>query len=274
MAQNDSLSEAPVNAVAESIEEAQREVADVAESDPAGPQDDEASSDEGLRSPVAVQQAAALWESALPEASVEACIEGILFVTDRPVSLNELARALDITKRATEHAVEALAADCSERGLRIQRNEDKVQLVSAPSVAPAIQRFLGLESASRLSRAALESLSIIAYRQPITRPEIDDLRGVNSDGVMRTLIARGLVEAVGRRETVGQPFEYGTNFRFLEYFGIQSLDDLPPVSISRAGTEPEDEDGVEAELNQDAFGEAAFIEGADADVEAAAETDG
>ena len=116
------------------------------------------------------------------------------------------------------------AYDCSAK-------DDEVQLVSAPEAGPAIQQFLGLDSESKLSRAGLESLSIVAYRQPITRPEIDELRGVNSDGVLRTLLSHGLVAPIGRRETVGHPIEYGTTFQFLEYFGISSLDELPPIDI-------------------------------------------
>lgn len=158
-------------------------------------------------------------------------LEGILFVADRPVALAELAQALEAPRDAVERALAEIDAACRDRGVRLQRNGGHVQMVSAPEAAEAIQRFLGLEASARLSRAALESLSIIAYRQPLTRPEIDALRGVNSDGVLRTLLARGLVEPVGRRETVGHPVEYGTTFQFLEYFGLGSLADLPPLGM-------------------------------------------
>jgi segregation and condensation protein B len=158
-----------------------------------------------------------------------ALIEGLLFVTDGPVNLVALARALDVSRARVERGLKDLTTMYSGRGLRLQRTNGHVQLVSAPEVADAIERYLGLEAAAHLSRAALETLSIIAYRQPVTRPEIDEVRGVNSEGVLRTVIARGLVEPVGRRETVGHPFEYGTTFLFLEYFGLTSLEELPPV---------------------------------------------
>ena len=202
------------------------ELAEAIEVSPAAPLDDRADP------PGSRGRQAALWHAAGVAPSLQAQVEGILFVSDRPVDLGELMRSLDATRAMVEQALDGLATDCAERGLRVQRNNGLVQLVSAPEVAPAIQRFLGLEDSTRLSRAALESLSIIAYRQPITRPEIDALRGVNSDGVMRTLLSRGMVEPVGQRETVGHPIEYGTTFRFLEYFGIGSLDELPPLELA------------------------------------------
>jgi len=172
-------------------------------------------------------------EPTIPQSALRADIalrlEGILFVADRPVAVSELAQVLDAPRPAVERALASLAEACGARGVRLQRNNGHVQLVSAPEAAEDIQRFMGLEASARLSRAALETLSIIAYRQPLTRPEIDALRGVDSDGVMRTLLARGLVEVVGRRETVGHPIEFGTTFQFLEYFGLASLADLPPL---------------------------------------------
>jgi segregation and condensation protein B len=160
-----------------------------------------------------------------------ALIEGVLFVTDGPVTVAALARALDVSRVRVDRGLQDLAAvyGGQRRGVRLQRTNGHVQLVSAPEVAGVIERYLGLEATSHLSRAALEALSIIAYRQPVTRPEIDEVRGVNSEGVLRTVISRGLVELVGRRATVGHPFEYGTTFLFLEYFGLTGLDELPPV---------------------------------------------
>lgn len=166
-------------------------------------------------------------------------VESILFVADRPVAVADLAQVLGTDRRAIEQALGEIARACDTRGVRLQRAGGQVQLVSAPEAAEAIQRFLGLESSTRLSAAALEALSIIAYRQPVTRPEIEDLRGVNSDGVLRTLLMRGLVAPVGRRETVGHPVEYGTTFQFLEYFGLRGLGDLPPLASL---VDPEDPD--------------------------------
>jgi segregation and condensation protein B len=177
---------------------------------------------------------------AMPPLALTALVEAVLFVADAPVEVADLARALEASRPALEQSLAELATRCDgSRGVRLQRAGGRVQLVSAPEAAAAIERFLGLEHTTRLSRAALDALSIIAYRQPVTRPEIDVLRGVDSDAVMRTLLARGLVEVVGRRETVGHPVEYGTTFLFLEYFGLTGLGDLPPIELVDASALPE-----------------------------------
>lgn len=159
--------------------------------------------------------------------ALAAQVEAILFVADEPVAVADLSRALLADRRAVEAALDEMAAACAERGVRLQRANGRVQLVTAPEMADAVGRFLGLESSTRLSRAALEVLSIVAYKQPVTRPEVDEVRGVCSDAALGTLVSRGLVESLGRRETVGHPVEYGTTFRFLEYFGLSRLEDLP-----------------------------------------------
>jgi segregation and condensation protein B len=102
-------------------------------------------------------------------------------------------------------------------------------LATVPEAGPHIERFLGLDLTSRLSQAALESLALIAYRQPITRAQVEAIRGVNCDGVLRTLLARGLVEPVGRLEQAGRPYLYGTTFQFLQYFGLDGLEQLPSL---------------------------------------------
>ena len=156
-------------------------------------------------------------------------IESLLFVADAPVTPAQLAAALDVEPKAVEEALDQLAADYQQRGLRLQRKAGRVQLVTAPEAAPAVERFLGLELSSKLSPAALETLAIVAYRQPVTRAQVEAIRGVNSDSVLRTLINKGLIEEVGRLEQVGRPILYGTTFEFLQYFGLQDLQDLPPL---------------------------------------------
>lgn len=156
-------------------------------------------------------------------------IEALLFVADGPVSIERLAQALDTSPAVVESALGALAASLSQRGLRVQRRGREVQLVTVPAAAQAIERFLGIEDPGRLSAAALETLAIVAYRQPITRAAIEQLRGVNCEHVLRSLVARGLVEEVGRQETAGRPVLYGTGFGFLRYFGLSALDELPPL---------------------------------------------
>ena len=162
-------------------------------------------------------------------AALLAQLEAVLFVAARPVSVAELVQALEVDRRAVEAALKALGSAAAERGIRLQRDGNEVQLASAPEAAAAIERFLGLEATARLSKAALETLSIVAYRQPVTRPEIDALRGVNSEATLRTLLARELVEPAGERATVGHPVEYRTTFQFLEYFGLGSLEELPSL---------------------------------------------
>ncbi|MDQ4077831.1 MAG: SMC-Scp complex subunit ScpB [Chloroflexota bacterium] len=157
-------------------------------------------------------------------------VEAILFVADTPVEIADLAKVSEASTEEVEAALAELADDLEARGLRLQRFRDQVQLVTAPQYAPWVERFLGLELSSKLSTAALETLAIIAYQQPITRAEIDAIRGVNSSGTLRTLIQRELVEEVGRLETVGNPYLYATTPTFLQYFGLSGLDELPPLS--------------------------------------------
>jgi segregation and condensation protein B len=112
-------------------------------------------------------------------------------------------------------------------------------LTTAPEVAEAVERFLGLEATSRLSRAALETLAIVAYQQPVTRPYIEGVRGVSSDGVMKSLLGKGLVQEIGRAEGPGRPILYGTAPDFLQHFGLNSLTELPALVLP----EPEGENG-------------------------------
>ena len=163
------------------------------------------------------------------EFSLEHILEALIFVSDGPVSIDDLGRTVDKDASAIEEALTRLTASCEGRGIRLQRTRDRVQLVSAPEAAAFIQKLLGLELSARLSLAGLETLAIIAYRQPVTRPQIETIRGVNSDGVIHNLSSRGLIEEVGRLETVGHPIQYGTTFDFLQYFGLRSIDDLPPL---------------------------------------------
>jgi segregation and condensation protein B len=112
-------------------------------------------------------------------------------------------------------------------------------LTSAPEAAEAIETFLGLEATSRLSGAALEALAIIAYQQPVTRPQVDAIRGVNSDGVMKNLLHKGLIQEVGRAEGPGRPILYSTTPEFLGHFGLASLDDLPPLNMEELTSKDE-----------------------------------
>lgn len=165
------------------------------------------------------------------ELSQLALLESVLFVASGPVSAGRLAAALDLTPAAVDSLLRELDATYEGRGLRLQwSGERMVQLATAPASSAAVERFLGLEVTTRLSQAAVEVLAIVAYNQPVTRPQIDQVRGVNSDGAIRSLLSKGLVEEVGRLEKPGRPILYGTTADFLQHFGLGSLEELPPLS--------------------------------------------
>ncbi|MEA3337225.1 MAG: SMC-Scp complex subunit ScpB [Chloroflexota bacterium] len=180
-----------------------------------------------------------------------ALIEALLYVAPGPVTVENLAAALEVNGNQVEEALQLLSGAQENRGLQIQRIGSRVQLVTSPDAAVYIERFLGLDLRTRLSPAAMETLAIIAYRQPVTRAHIEELRGVSSDGVLRTLLHLGLVEQGERLEQAGRPFQYRTTFDFLQYFGLNSLESLPPLGITEAedrfGEAEEPEQGETAE---------------------------
>jgi segregation and condensation protein B len=158
-------------------------------------------------------------------------VESLLFVAAEPVAVRDLARVLMLSLDAVESALEQLMTDYRTRGIRLLRHQEQVQLVSAPEAASVVQRFLGLQNAApRLSNAALETLAIIAYKQPITRAGIEAVRGVDCSGSVRTLLQRGLIAEVGRLQAVGRPVLYGTTEDFLKHFGLASIEQLPQVA--------------------------------------------
>lgn len=178
---------------------------------------------------------------------IEILLEALLFVAEGPLAIGDLARALECEEEAVEAALEVLHGDLAARGVRLARSGQRVRLVSAPEAAGAVERLLGQDTGSRLSAAALETLAIIAYRQPITRAQVEAIRGVNSDGVIRTLQGRGLIASQGRLEQVGRPEILGTTMDFLEYFGLSSLVDLPTLpELPEPDAAPRDDHRQEA----------------------------
>lgn len=167
----------------------------------------------------------------LPELSLSALLEGLLFSAAEPVTSTQLGAALELTSTQIEKGLESLEEDLRARGLRLQRHSGRVQLTTAPEMAEQVENFLGLEATSHLSRAALEALAIIAFQQPVTRPQVDAIRGVNSDGVMKSLLSKGLLQEVGRSEGPGRPILYGTTPDFLQHFGLNSLSELPALDL-------------------------------------------
>jgi len=170
-------------------------------------------------------------------------LEALLFVAPEAVAPAQLAAALDIPVKEVEDGLQGLESQYTQRGLRLQWHQGRVQITTAPETALLVERFLGLEATSRLSRAALETLAIIAYQQPVTRPAIDAIRGVNSDGVLKSLLSKDLIQESGRAERPGRPILYNTTPAFLSHFGLGSLTDLPPlvpVEPEITDTEPTD----------------------------------
>jgi len=182
-------------------------------------------------------------ENSQPD-NISAQIEGLLFVSSGLVGVNQLAKSLEVTETAIENALSDLEEHykTAGHGLRLMRIKTRVQLTTAPEISETVEKFLDLEATTTLSQAALETLAIIAYKQPVTRPEVDMIRGVNSDAVMRTLLSKGLIEELGRAETPGRPIFYGTSPEFLQYFGLESLSMLPFIDFD-ALEEPSEENG-------------------------------
>ena len=161
--------------------------------------------------------------------------EALLFIAERPLSTPELAELGGVPRLQAEAELSALAhrLDVDERGIRVQHHDDAWQLVTAPEVGARLATYAAREEA-RLSPAALEALAVVAYRQPCTRGDVERVRGVDSDYVIRSLLHRRLIVEVGRRDTPGRPVLFGTSFTFLERFGLTSIDDLPPLSSDAA----------------------------------------
>jgi segregation and condensation protein B len=177
-------------------------------------------------------------EAATTILSLEARLEALLFVSAAPVPAPRLSETLGASPSEIEQALAQLDRQLEGRGLRLQRYRGGFSLTTAPQAAADVGRLLDLESTVHLTRAALETLSIVAYRQPATRPTIDSIRGVNSEASLHTLIRYGLVEESGRSEGPGRPILYVTTQDFLQHFGLRSLADLPPIPPDGGETIP------------------------------------
>ncbi len=220
---------------------------------------------------------------------MEAAIEAILFVSSEPVPRSRLLELFEEDER--EEAAAALAAVLARyggegRGVMVEDVAGGVRLVTRPETGPWLRRFFEVASGSKLSMAALETLAIVAYRQPITGPEIQELRSVNPTGVLKTLLEKRLVRIAGRKEVVGKPFLYATTREFLVHFGLNALRDLPPLEefeetfgAAASGALPADrEEGILREAaalaDRDAALEAALAEGDEAEGDAESDADG
>jgi segregation and condensation protein B len=171
-------------------------------------------------------------DSRIPE--LAAAVEALLFVADRPLSTAELAELAEVPAPVVREALDDLRAVLSDRGIRLQELDGAWQLTTAPQVADRVRRYAE-RTEGRLSPAAVEALAVIAYRQPATRGDVERVRGVDSDSVIRSLLHRRLIVEAGRRDTPGRPILYTTTFTFLERFGMESLEDLPVLEMGAAG---------------------------------------
>jgi segregation and condensation protein B len=176
-------------------------------------------------------------EGELGRARIKQALESLVFVSDRVVTAVQLARAVKVRTAQVRELLAELIEDYQGRGLELFEVAGGYQFRSAPACAPFVREFVA-QKPIRLTRAQLETLALIGYRQPITRPEIDDVRGVDSGSAMRVLLERGLIKMLGRKDEPGRPLLYGTTAHFLEFFGMRSLKDLPTL---REFTELSDE---------------------------------
>ncbi len=187
---------------------------------------------------------------AAPTGLSTAQLEALLFVAERPLSRREIASLAGVARETVDASLGDLEVALRERGIRLVTAGDQVELATAPEAGALIARYVGADGV-RLSPAALETLAIVAYRQPVTRAQVERIRGVDSEYVLRSLLHRRLVVEQGRADAPGRPILYGTGFEFMERFGLASLDDLPPLDAevaARLAEEPAEatEDAAEA----------------------------
>lgn len=169
---------------------------------------------------------------------LHALLEAALFSIGRPVSPSELASALGVPQREVLRSLEVLKESLVVRGIRLTEHDNQWQMVAAPEAHGVIERLAGIPAPPRLSSAALEALAIVAYQQPVTRAQVETVRGVDCSGVLGSLIERNLIEEVGRSEGPGRPRLYGTTLEFLRAFGLSSITDLPPLTEIESASQP------------------------------------
>lgn len=174
---------------------------------------------------------------------IKPVLESLLFMAGDPLTVGNLKNILQVNENEISRAVHELADEYRSRdsGLLVAEVAGGVQMITNPSSAPWIKKLLTSVLPAKLSRQSLETLAIVAYKQPITKAEVESIRGVNSDGVMRTLLERRLVRILGRKEVPGRPLMYGTSREFLQYFGLKDLSELPTLKefedLERSGSE-------------------------------------
>ena len=182
----------------------------------------------------------------MPSQYLKNILESILFVAGDAVDISDLSHALEIDREKIDAIAEEMICERTEAGSGIQivRIDDKLQMCTNPDYMPYIDKVLQPVKKSRLSQSLLETLTIIAYKQPVTRFEIEQVRGVQSNYSIATLIEKGLIKRAGRKKTLGNPMLYATSDEFLRHFGISSLDDLPPLKKIDEAENLTDDEGI------------------------------
>lgn len=190
------------------------------------------------------------------DSSHVAAAEAILFASGDPIAMEDLATALEITLIEMQGVEEALNEKYASpsSGISLVRLEDRLQLGTKPAYRQTIERALMPVRKQNLTQAALETLCVVAYRQPVTRMEIEAIRGVQCDRAVATLVNHGLIEEVGRKDTIGRPILYGTTEEFLRHFGLSSVEDLPLVEDFTA-LNPDEGEGAQNLAHGDEKGE-------------------
>ncbi len=208
--------------------------------------------------------------AALPERTrpaTAADLEALLFVVDRPLTRKEAAKLLEVDRAAFDRLAKELQSTLAGRGITLLTHGDELQLTSGPGQSRAVMAWIGT-GGSDMTAAPLETLTVIAYRQPVTKAGIEEIRGVDADYALRVLLERGLVEEVDRLETAGRPHRYATTMEFLRKFGLSSLSDLPPLegdaasilSLQLSSEEPSTADASREEGPTTPAGEGAFAD--------------
>ena len=176
--------------------------------------------------------------------SLKGRIEAILFVAGEAVGIRDLAKALRIEEKELKEALKTIGSeyDYEQRGFMLKRFGDKVQLATRPLYSEDVLRLLQPVQQQSLSQAAMETLAVVAYKQPVTRAEVEQIRGVKCDYSLQSLMIKGLIQEAGRKDTIGRPILYATTDMFLSHFGIQGLEDLPPLPETESENSEETDD--------------------------------
>ena len=178
-------------------------------------------------------------------------IESLIFISERPISDDEIIGILEgLDKETITLAVQQLKEEYEQRnsGIKLVEVAGGYQMVTSPNYVQFVKKYYKIKHSEKLSMPALESLAIIAYKQPVTKLDIETIRGVNVDGVLKNLLEKGLVRIMGRKEVIGRPFVYGTTRNFLEYFGLNSLDELPAIEEFVEALKEKEGDQDQAEI--------------------------